>query len=75
MATQKNALPAPGAEAPEPVPQAGGSYTRNPDGTLTRNDEKGEEGREKGENPAPFLTLPLSTGGAITSPLTLPAKE
>lgn len=37
MATQKNALPVPPAETPEEHPQAGGSYTRNPDGTLTKN--------------------------------------
>ncbi len=31
--------------------------------------EKGEEGRGKGENTAPFLSLPLSTEGATPSPL------
>jgi hypothetical protein len=35
MATKKPD-PAPGAEAPEPAPQAGGSYTRNADGSLTK---------------------------------------
>jgi phosphoribosylformylglycinamidine synthase len=31
--------------------------------------EKGEEGRDKGKSAAPLLTLPLSTEGAIPSPL------
>ncbi|WP_283743593.1 phosphoribosylformylglycinamidine synthase [Sideroxydans sp. CL21] len=31
--------------------------------------EKGEEGRDKGKSAAPLLTLPLSTEGAILSPL------
>lgn len=37
--TRKTAVPAPDAEkpaAPMPLPSEGGSYTRNPDGSLTR---------------------------------------
>jgi hypothetical protein len=38
--TRKTATPAPEAEIPvAPLPSEGGSYMRNPDGSLTRRDE------------------------------------
>lgn len=38
--TRKTAPPAPEAEVPAaPLPSEGGSYIRNPDGSLTRRDE------------------------------------